>query len=110
MILDPKIARIHAILKFDHKNKVWTIEDNKSVRGIFINECQIKPKIPQILKNGNKIKLWIKMEENRQFIAFYIHLFGHSFVIWNGARFSKLSFVFDDFVSNELNPIHAKLP
>ena len=37
MILNPKIARIHAILKFNGHNRTWNITDNKSGSGVFIN-------------------------------------------------------------------------
>ena len=57
MILDVNVSRRHAALKFDNSKQIWTIIDNKSTNGIYINSKKIPPETRIPIQNGDKVSL-----------------------------------------------------
>ena len=62
-----------------------------------------------ISSNGNTAGQILCFEKNAYSSPFYYYSSLHSFVIWNGARFSKLSFVFDDFILTNLEILFMRI-
>ncbi|XP_052766252.1 LOW QUALITY PROTEIN: E3 ubiquitin-protein ligase RNF8-like [Mya arenaria] len=57
-ILSTMISRCHAVLKKNSSEK-WTIKDNKSLNGVFINEKKLEPLKPYELNEGDIVQLGV---------------------------------------------------
>ncbi|KAI8787860.1 galectin-6 [Biomphalaria glabrata] len=62
-ILSDMISRNHAVLKRQSDNR-WTIMDNKSLNGIFINGNPLSPSIPYTLQDGDIVQFGVSAKPN----------------------------------------------
>lgn len=53
------ISRYHAVLKKTETGS-WTIKDNKSVNGVFVNDKRLEPLKPYTLQEGDKVQLGVR--------------------------------------------------
>ncbi|KAH9489521.1 hypothetical protein Btru_037382 [Bulinus truncatus] len=58
VILSDMISRYHAVLKRQSDDS-WTIMDNKSLNGIFVNGKSLSPYVPHQLKDGDIVQLGV---------------------------------------------------
>lgn len=58
----PGISRTHAVLRRNEDDQ-WTIMDNKSVNGVFVNLMKIEAMVPVTLKPGDEVRFGVNFEK-----------------------------------------------
>ncbi|XP_050995483.1 E3 ubiquitin-protein ligase rnf8 isoform X2 [Labeo rohita] len=57
------ISRIHCVFKLND-NRQWTVTDNKSLNGVWVNGSRIPPGNPCLLKQGDSVRLGVPLDGN----------------------------------------------
>ncbi|CAC5378866.1 RNF8 [Mytilus coruscus] len=68
-LLSNMISRCHAIFKCNEKEQ-WTVRDNKSLNGVFVNGKKLEPVCPQKLVDGDTVQFGVtkNSEEPAEFL------------------------------------------
>uniref|UniRef100_A0A8C1Z0Z4 E3 ubiquitin-protein ligase CHFR n=1 Tax=Cyprinus carpio TaxID=7962 RepID=A0A8C1Z0Z4_CYPCA len=57
------ISRIHCVFKKNHDGQ-WTVTDNKSLNGVWVNGSRIPPGSPCLLKQDDSVRLGVPLDGN----------------------------------------------
>lgn len=68
VIAMPSISRIHCTIRYDHNQRQFTVVDQGSANGTYINDQRLEPEKPRIIVPGDIIRLSTKNPFVMQFM------------------------------------------
>ncbi|XP_067680209.1 E3 ubiquitin-protein ligase RNF8-like [Haliotis asinina] len=63
-LLSVMVSRCHAVLK-KLADGSWSITDNKSLNGVYVNDRKLTAQIPHVLKDGDRVQLGIPVKSGQ---------------------------------------------